>query len=46
MAENGVFICSGVIEDRWPETEAALRLNGFTVLEHRSEEEWHCFVCR
>ena len=46
MAEDGVFICSGVIEDRWPETEAALRLNGFTVLEHRSEEEWHCFVCR
>ena len=46
MAEDGVFICSGIIEDRWPETEAALRLNGFTVLEHRSEEEWHCFVCR
>ena len=46
MAEGSVFICSGIIEDRWPETEAALRLNGFTVLEHRSEEEWHCFVCR
>ena len=46
MASDGVFICSGIIEDRWPETEAALRLNGFTVLEHRSEEEWHCFVCR
>ena len=46
IASDGVFICSGIIEDRWPETEAALRLNGFTVLEHRSEEEWHCFVCR
>ena len=46
LAKDGVFICSGVIEDRWPETEAALRSNGFTVLEHRSEEEWHCFVCR
>ena len=46
MASDGVFICSGIIEDRWPETEAALRSNGFTVLEHRSEDEWHCFVCR
>ena len=46
IASDGVFICSGIIEDRWPETEAALHSNGFTVLEHRSEEEWHCFVCR
>ncbi len=45
MAEDGVFICSGIIENRWPETEAALRANGFRILEHRSEEEWHCFVC-
>ncbi len=46
MADDGVFICSGIIENRWPETEAALHANGFTVLEHRSEDEWHCFVCR
>ena len=46
MAKGGVFICSGIIENRWPETEAALRANGFTILEHRSEDEWHCFVCQ
>lgn len=46
MAENGVFICSGIIEHRWVETEAALKANGFEILEHRSEEEWHCFVCK
>ena len=46
MAEGGVFICSGIIEHRWPETEAALKANGFTILEHKSEDEWHCFVCR
>ncbi len=46
MAENGIFICSGIIEHRWPETEAALKANGFEILEHSSEEEWHCFVCR
>ena len=46
MAENGIFICSGIIEHRWVETEAALKANGFRILEHKSEEEWHCFVCR
>lgn len=46
MAEGAVFICSGIIEHRWPETEAALKSNGFEILEHRSEDEWHCFVCR
>ena len=46
MAPDAVFICSGIIEHRWPETEAALISNGFEKLGHRSEEEWHCFVCR
>lgn len=46
LAEGGVFICSGIIEHRWVETEAVLKANGFTILEHKSEEEWHCFVCR
>lgn len=46
LAKDAVFICSGIIENRWPETAAALRTNGFTILDHRSEEEWHCFVCR
>ncbi len=46
MAPGAVFICSGIIEHRWPETEAALVSNGFEILDHKSEEEWHCFVCR
>ena len=46
MAPGAVFICSGIIENRWPETAAALAENGFEILNHRSEEEWHCFVCR
>ena len=46
MAPDAVFICSGIIEHRWPETEAALISNGFEILDHKSEEEWHCFVCR
>ena len=46
MAPDAVFICSGIIEHRWPETEAALISNSFEILDHKSEEEWHCFVCR
>lgn len=46
MAPGAVFICSGIIEHRWPETEAALISNGLEILDHKSEEEWHCFVCR
>ena len=46
MAENGVLICSGIIESRCAEVENALRRNGFTILEHFSEEEWNCFLCK
>ncbi len=46
MGPDAVFICSGIIENRWPETAAALTANGFEILDHRSEEEWHCFTCK
>ena len=46
MAPGAVFICSGIIENSWLETANALKANGFEILDHRSEEEWHCFVCR
>ena len=46
MAPDGIFICSGIIENRWVETADALTANGFEILEHRSEDEWHFFACR
>ena len=46
MAEGSVFICSGIIDSRCLETEAALKAKGFEILEHRCEDEWNCFVCR
>jgi ribosomal protein L11 methyltransferase len=46
MAPDAVFICSGIIEHRWVETENTLKANGFEILDHVSEEEWHCFVCK
>ena len=35
-----------IIDDRADEVRAALERNGFTVVAHTSEEEWHCYVCR
>ena len=45
MGENGRFLCSGIIENRTAEIEAALKRNGFTIVGHRHMEEWHCYLC-
>lgn len=46
MKPGAVFITSGIIDGRQDEVRAALEGNGFEVIEHRNEDEWHCFVCR
>jgi ribosomal protein L11 methyltransferase len=46
MGDNGIFVCSGIIDGREDEVEAALAQAGLAVLEHKNLEEWHCFVCR
>lgn len=46
MKPGAVFITSGIIDGRQDEVRAALEGNDFEVVEHRNEEEWHCFVCR
>lgn len=46
MKSGAVFITSGIIEGRQDEVRSALEANSFEILEHRNEEEWHCFVCR
>ena len=46
MAEGAVFICSGIIEGRQDEVSAVLQKNGFEIVTHYCEEEWHCFECR
>lgn len=45
MAKNGIFICSGIIDNRVEEVQTALEKNGFSILRHRHEEEWNCFEC-
>ena len=46
LKPDGVFLTSGIIEGRQDEVRAALEKNGFTIVNHRCEEEWHCFECR
>ena len=46
LKPDGVFLTSGIIEGRQGEVQAALEKNGFEIVHHRCEEEWHCFECR
>ena len=46
MADGGVFITSGIIDDRASELKAALERAGFTIIAHYHEGEWHCFECK
>ena len=45
MREGGVFITSGIIDDRADEVRAKLEENGFKVLEANQSEGWFSFVC-
>ena len=46
LKPGGIFITSGIIEGRQDEVRAAIESNGFTILEHHSEDDWHCFVAK
>lgn len=45
LKPDGVFIASGIIDDRADEVEIALRQNGFSVRERNLQNGWACFVC-
>ena len=45
LSEDGVFITSGIIEGRQDEVRAALESAGLKIVNHRCEEEWHCYTC-
>ncbi len=44
LAENGLFICSGIIEGRQAEIESAADAAGLSVLSHRTDSDWHCCI--
>ena len=45
MREGGVFITSGIIDDRADEVRGKLEENGFKILEANQSEGWFSFVC-
>ncbi|MBR4249785.1 MAG: 50S ribosomal protein L11 methyltransferase, partial [Verrucomicrobia bacterium] len=44
LKHKGIYICSGIIESRQLEVRTALERNGFHIIQHMLDEEWHCFV--
>lgn len=44
MAEDGVFITSGIIDGRQDEVAAAIEAAGLRITGHLCEEEWHCYT--
>lgn len=46
MAPGGVFICSGIIDDRAEEVRGKLEGAGFVIQEANASEGWYSFVCR
>ena len=46
VKEGGIFLCSGIIDDRAEEVAQCLRDNGWTIAETRSSEGWFSYQCR
>ena len=46
LAEEGVYIVSGIIDTREQDVLSALDTCGFTVVERREHGGWLCLVCR
>ena len=46
LAPGGLFLCSGIIDDRAQEVADRLRENGWEILETRSAEGWFSHLCR
>ena len=46
LAEDGRFVCSGIIDDRAEEVAAALTAAGLEILDTRSAEGWFSYTCR
>ena len=46
MADDAVFIASGIIDSRKDEVIAALKAAGLAVLEVKEKRGWECIVCK
>ncbi len=46
LAPDGLFLCSGIIDDRADEVAQRLREAGLTITETRSDDGWFAYTCR
>ena len=46
LKEGGLFLCSGIIDDRAEEVSAKLRAEGWAIVEQHDSEGWYSFLCR
>lgn len=46
MAQGGVFITSGIIEDRIDDVKEALTENGFEIVKINRRKDWASIICR
>ena len=45
LKPGGLFLCSGIIDDRAEEVAAALKENGWSIRETQSAEGWFAYTC-
>ena len=46
LKPGGLFLCSGIIDDRAVEVADALRLAGWAIMEARESEGWFSYLCK
>ena len=46
LKPEGLFLCSGIIDDRAQEVLEKLKADGWDVIEQRQSEGWYSFLCR
>ena len=46
LKPGGLFLCSGIIDDRAQEVLEKLKADGWDVIEQRQSEGWYSFLCR
>ena len=46
LKKGGIFLCSGIIDDRADEVREKLVEAGWTIEETRSSEGWFSYLCR
>ncbi len=45
MADNGIFICSGIINTKKDKVEASLLDAGFKIIKSKTRNDWYAYMC-